>query len=208
MEAQWPNLFTWDLCSALEELTIHCDICFSTKGDAELSPIVMPAVVGLLEDLAKSERVCTLSTTPLSLLLVLEIREVVDTLVTYFRNTPWDRLKGALLNLHRHRNIGLGRFTIKLAGYHGVDLYERDSNVAGAISVLRQCIREMGLGFVDQPIVLSGSKRNHLPRWYQAYWGTYADAEVDSNSDSNSNSDSDSESYSYLDSGEEELTLC
>lgn len=130
----------------------------------------MPGIITLLEDIARSEHVCESSTPPLSMSLVLEIREVVATLVDYFHNTPWDRFKNALVNLHKHRNIRLGRFMIQVIGYHGVDLDEEDDEIAEAISVLQEGIQKMGLGFVEGPVVRSGSTRDLVPRWrYNSY---------------------------------------
>lgn len=145
-------MLDWDLCPALEELTIYADICVGSDVENRLPLVTMSMVIILLEYLARSKAACKRTKKPLQLTLELRVMDgyYSDTLVAYCENVPWKRLRAVLLKLQERRTIRLNHVKIKLCGNLGKCL---DKEVEDATSALVKGIQQMHLNFVEGPIL-------------------------------------------------------
>lgn len=97
----------------MDTLVLHCDICTGAIENT-LPKVLMHAVTLLLTDLAYSDA-CRNSAHGLDLTLEFEVSNAsYSNLLSYFENTPWDRLKASLRHLRRHEGIQMRCVTIIL----------------------------------------------------------------------------------------------
>ena len=147
-------MIDWDLFTNLEDLTVYSELCTGTTVEQYLPLATMPSMTGLLKNLAKSKEVCKSAQNPLRLTLELRVVDPYHThyLVEYCKNTLWKQLKTVLVDLRRNAAIRLQHVTIKLCGK--IDLANAD-RVKQATLVLNKGIRDLGLDFVEGPIVVA-----------------------------------------------------
>lgn len=150
----WNPMIDWDLFTNLEDLTVYSELCTGTTVEQYLPLATMPSMTGLLKNLAKSKEVCKSAQNPLRLTLELRVVDPYHTnyLVEYCKNTLWKQLKTILVDLRRNAAIRLQHVTIKLCGK--IDLANAD-RVKQATLVLNKGIRDLGLDFVEGPIVVA-----------------------------------------------------
>ncbi|KAK7681947.1 hypothetical protein QCA50_014909 [Cerrena zonata] len=148
----WRNQVDWDLCPALEDLTIYADICCGSHVESRMPVVALPMLVAILEHFPESTNACVSTKTPLR--LTLELRAVSEdcsyNLVEYCKYAPFKDLEAHLRKLHTHPDIQLGHVTIKLCGH--LHLFE-EKDVETASALLAKGIKGMGLDFVDDLIV-------------------------------------------------------
>ncbi|KAK7678993.1 hypothetical protein QCA50_017936 [Cerrena zonata] len=163
------RVVTWDLSPALEELTIQCEICCASEVEPRMRLVVMPMMISLLRLLAKSERACKFSKTPLRLTLELERFDagyddlLLEGIPDYCGNTPWEELRTVLLDLKRHDTIRLEHVTIRLSRCD----VERIEVLQAKVG-LEEGIRNMGLNFVEL-IVSTESTGDRWPTLWIPY---------------------------------------